>query len=54
MLRKELRAMEAWHLVNIIAAHRLSDESTATLERLTGPSLIEIIVSAVRARSLVR
>ena len=52
MLRKQLRALAAWHLVTIVLAYRLSDESAATLNRLTAPTLIEMIVAAVRQRSL--
>ncbi len=54
LLRKELSALEAWHLVNIIIAYRLSDDPVSTLNRLPASSLIEIIVGAVRKRSLVR
>jgi hypothetical protein len=54
LLRQELGAMEAWHLVNIIIAYRLSDDPVSTLNRLPASSLIEIIVGAVRERSLVR
>jgi hypothetical protein len=54
LLRKELGALEAWHLVNIIIAYRLSDDPVSTLNRLPASSLIEIIVGAVRERSLVR
>jgi hypothetical protein len=48
LLRQELGAMEAWHLVNIIIAYRLSDDPVSTLNRLPASSLIEIIVGAVR------
>jgi hypothetical protein len=49
-LRQELGALSALHLVNIIKAYRLSDEPSATLNRLAAPTLIEMIVIAVRAR----
>jgi hypothetical protein len=48
VLRKQLGALEAWHLVNIIIAYRLSDDPISTLNRLPALSLIEIIVGAVR------
>jgi hypothetical protein len=52
VLRKQLGALEAWHHVNIVLAYRLSDESAAALNQLTAPILIEMIVAAVRQRSL--
>ena len=48
MLRAKLAALESYHLVSIIAAHELSDEPVAVLERQPPASLIEIIVAAVR------
>jgi hypothetical protein len=48
MLRAKLAALESYHLVSIIAAHELSDEPVAALEREPPASLIEIIVAAVR------
>jgi len=48
LLRKQLGALSAWHLVNIIAAYGLSDASSTTLNTLPGPALIDIIVSGVR------
>jgi hypothetical protein len=47
LLRSELMALAPWHLVNIIDAYRLSDDSPAELNRLRTPELIEIIVSGV-------
>ena len=52
MLRRKLAALAAWHLVNIIVAYGLSDEPVSTLERLSASSLIELIVGAVRERSV--
>jgi hypothetical protein len=46
-LRRQLAAVQAWHLVNIIRAYRLSDESGAALNRLPAAALIEIIVTGV-------
>jgi len=48
LLRKQLGALSAWHLVNIIAAYELSDASSATLSTLPAAALIDTIVSAVR------
>lgn len=48
LLRSELTALSAWHLVNIIEAYELSDESVAALNRLPASALVELIVSAVR------
>ena len=49
LLRKELGALSAWHLVNIVRAYRLSDGDAATLNRLPSAELIELIVAGVRA-----
>jgi hypothetical protein len=54
LLRQELHALEAWHLVNIIIAYELSDEPISVLNRLPADTLIDIIVGAVRGRSSVR
>ena len=54
LLRKELRALSPWHLVNIISAYDLSDEPVSVLNRLPGSVLIETIVSAVRERASMR
>jgi hypothetical protein len=48
LLRKQLGALSAWHLVNIIAAYELSDETTTVLNTLPAAALIDIIVSSVR------
>ena len=52
MLRRKLNALEAWHLLNIIVAYNLSDEPATRLQELPASSLIELIVSAVRDRSV--
>jgi hypothetical protein len=49
LLRRQLGALAAWHLVNIINAYELSSEPTAALNRRAAPELIEIIVAAVRS-----
>jgi len=48
LLRKQLGALSAWHLVNIVVAYELSDSGTATLSSLPAAALIDIIVSGVR------
>jgi hypothetical protein len=47
LLRRELGALAAWHLRNIVRAYRLADESL-NIERLSQAELIELIVSAVQ------
>jgi hypothetical protein len=49
LLRRQLHALSSWHLVNIIVEYDLSREPAATLSTLAQATLIEIIVSAVRA-----
>lgn len=49
LLRQELGALAAWHLVNIIVAYRLSEESVAVLNALPAAELIEIIVHGVKS-----
>ena len=51
LLRSQLGALSAWHLVNIIRAYGLSDEDPAILDATPPAALAEIIVSAVRARN---
>lgn len=51
LLRKELGAMSAWHLVNIARAYELTDADPLTLNRLPSVELIELIVGGVRARA---
>jgi len=50
LLRNQLGALSAWHLANIVVAHRLSVADAATLNRLPPSALIEIIVEGVRER----
>ena len=45
-LRKQLGALRAWHLRNIVRAYDLADPSL-DLEALSAPELIELIVGAV-------
>lgn len=49
-LRRQLGALAAWHLVNIVEAYELSDLSADALGRMTPSQLIELIVLRVRER----
>ena len=51
LLRRQLAAFSVWHLVNIVLDHELSTAPAATLNAMTSPDLIELIVTAVRARA---
>lgn len=51
VLRSQLSALAAWHLVNIVQAYDLSDQPTPTLERLPAPHLVDLIVAEVRRLS---
>jgi hypothetical protein len=48
VLRRQLAAMSAWHLVNIIRAHALSEQSDDELGRLTDAELVELIIAGVK------
>jgi hypothetical protein len=48
LLRRELGALSEWHLVNIIRAYGLSEQSDAALRRLPAAGLIEPIVTGVK------
>lgn len=48
VLRRQLGALAAWHLVNIAEAYELSSLSRERLDGLTASALTELIVSAVR------
>jgi hypothetical protein len=50
LLRRQLSALSAWHLVHIIVEYELADEDRASLDRLSAASLIELIVAGVQAR----
>lgn len=54
LLRQELGALAAWHLVNIALAYRLSDEPESVLNGLTAAQLVELIVAGVRSRGYAR
>lgn len=46
LLRRELGALRAWHLRNIVRAYDLADPSV-DLDALSAPQLIDLIVAAV-------
>jgi hypothetical protein len=48
LLRRQLAALSAWHLVNIALEYELTDLDVQTLNRLPAAELIELIVSGVR------
>lgn len=50
LLRSQLGALSAWHLVKIVRAHGLSDLSPGALNAMTAGDLIDLIVGAVRVR----
>ena len=50
LLRRQLGAMSAWHLVNIVVEYELSEEDRASLNRRPAASLVELIVAEVQAR----
>ena len=52
LLRSQLSALSAWHLVNIIRAHDLSDVDPAVLDTMDAPVLVELIITAVRSLML--
>jgi hypothetical protein len=54
ILERELGALSARHLVNIIVAYRLSDEPLEVLKALPAASLIARIMTAVREQTLIR
>ena len=49
LLRKELSALDAWHLRNVAYRYRLLDGRRVDLEQVSKPELIERIVAAVAA-----
>jgi hypothetical protein len=48
LLRRQLSALAAWHLVNIIRKYDLSDDEPARLETLAPSTLVETIIAGVR------
>jgi hypothetical protein len=51
LLRKQLGALSAWHLVNIAVDFELTDLPPGALNDMPPSQLIELIVSAVRTRT---
>jgi len=54
LLRQELSALSAWHLVNIVLAYELSDQPESVLTHLPQGALIDLIVSQVRQQTLAK
>jgi hypothetical protein len=50
LLRRQLAALSAWHLVNIVEDYGLSAELLDSLNRRSAAYLIDVIVKAVRER----
>ena len=48
LLRRQLSALSAWHLVNIAVEYELTDLNVETLNRLPAGDLIELIVRGVQ------
>ena len=48
LLRKQLGALSAWHLVNIARDYGLTALDAATLTRMPAAELVELIVRGVR------
>ena len=48
LLRSQLTALSAWHLVNIAIEYELTDEPVERLNRFAAPTLVELIVRATR------
>jgi hypothetical protein len=48
LLRRQLAALSAWHLVNIALEYELTDLDVETLNRLPATELVELIVNGVR------
>lgn len=51
LLRKQLAALSAWHLVNIAREYELTDLPVETLNAMPGVELIDVIVAGVRAET---
>jgi hypothetical protein len=49
-LTNQLRALSAWHLVNIVRSYSLSQEPIETVNALTHSELVDLIVASTRAR----
>ena len=51
VLRSQLLALSAWHLINILKAYDLSAQRMADLNATPAPVLVELIIASVRERS---
>ena len=51
VLRNQLHALSAWHLVNVIRDHELSEMPVEELNTLTQAELVELIVANVRIKA---
>lgn len=51
LLRKELGALDAWHLRNIARAYHLADERKVDVDAAERSELVDLIVSAVAEQS---
>jgi hypothetical protein len=51
LLRGQLSAMSAWHLVNIVTAYNLSDADPRSLQTQPHAVLVDLIVGAVRGET---
>jgi hypothetical protein len=49
LLRSQLGALSAWHLVNIALEYELTEEPVERLNRMSADSLVEIIAQGTRA-----
>jgi hypothetical protein len=54
LLRQELSALSAYHLVNILLAYELTDQPVAVLNNMTADELAELIVRKVRQLAVTR
>jgi hypothetical protein len=54
VLRRQLEALAAWHLVNIVRAYELSPAPADELNRMSAGDLIEVIIAGVRDGTAVR
>jgi hypothetical protein len=48
VLRQQLAALSAWHIVNILVAYDLAQEDAAMLNRLPASTLIELVIAGVQ------
>jgi hypothetical protein len=51
LLRRQLGALSAWHLVNIAVDYQLTDDDRTAVNRMPSAALVDLIVEGVRART---